>query len=131
MEGAAVQTQHPREMDQGGGIQLHHVRQIVQPPHPRRPRQQIEAVQVVIGDDAALARLDAAFDVQQDFLGPHQVDGLAQDAHALFGAAFLPERTTLTHPPVGRGDSSVCSVRFLIHGLVLDAASQYVVCGCG
>ncbi|MNR17875.1 hypothetical protein D3C85_1345650 [compost metagenome] len=118
-------------MDQGRGIQLDHIGQIIQPPHPRRARQEVEAVQVVVGDDAALARLDAAFDVQQNLFRPHQVYGLAEDADAFLRAALLPERATLARPPVGRGEGGVGSVRFLIHGLVLDAASQYVVCGCG
>ncbi|MNT06557.1 hypothetical protein D3C72_1412280 [compost metagenome] len=130
MEGPAVQAQQPREMDQRRGVQLDRVGQIIEPPHPRRPRQQIEAVQVVVGDDAAPARLDAAFDVQQNLFRPHQVDGLAEDADAFLRAALLAERATVARPPVGRGDGGVGS-GLLIHGLVLDAASQYVVCGCG
>ncbi|MNL28958.1 hypothetical protein D3C87_1506260 [compost metagenome] len=85
----------------------------------------------MVGDDTALTRLNAAFDVQQHLLGPHQIDGLAEDADALLGAAFLPERATVVRPPVGRGDGGVGFGLLLIHGLVLDAASQYVVCGCG
>ncbi|MNQ99920.1 hypothetical protein D3C85_1156750 [compost metagenome] len=131
MEGPAVQTQQPGEVDQGRGIQLDHVGHVVQPPHPRRARQEVEAVQIVVGDDAALARLDAALNVQQDLLGPHQIDGLAQDADALFRAARLPERTTRAPPPVGRGGGGVDSERLLIHGLFLDATPQRAVCGCG
>ncbi|MNE11867.1 hypothetical protein D3C80_1046430 [compost metagenome] len=131
MEGAAVQAQQPGEVDQRRGIQLDHIGHIVQPPHPRRARQKVKAVQIVVGDNAAGARLDAALDVQKHLFGTHQIDGFAQDADTLLGSALLPERATFTRPPVGRGGGEIDSERFLIHGLAIDAASQHVVFGCG
>uniref|UniRef100_A0A0N4ZJ14 Transcriptional regulator n=1 Tax=Parastrongyloides trichosuri TaxID=131310 RepID=A0A0N4ZJ14_PARTI len=84
--GAAVlrprgMAQQTREMDQRRRVQLDQIGRIVQAPHPRRAPDQIEAVQIVVGDDALRARVHAALhalQMQQNLFGADQIDRLAQ-----------------------------------------------------
>jgi hypothetical protein len=52
---------------------------------------QVQAVEVVVGDHGAFPRGDLAGHEVEDFLGAHQVHRAAQNLHALFRAAVQTE----------------------------------------
>jgi hypothetical protein len=101
VEAPAVQAHEARKGDQRCGIDLHHVGPVVECGQAGGAVQQIEAVQIVVGDQA-LAALDyGLLDVMLDLFGPDQIDGLAQQPHPFAGTPRRAEGGAGPGAPLG------------------------------
>ncbi len=100
VERLAVQAQQLGELDQRRGIDLDQIGALIEAVQVGVFGQQGQAVQIVVGDDDLLARIDPGLDVVQHLFRADQIDGLAQQADAFARTTGLPER----HP---RGPAAI------------------------